>query len=180
MNLKPMTETTRMRAAATGMRLLAFAVIGTAIAACSMLEGDGVPVTAHAPSPAPAEIQPRTIPVPVSPGDRSRIVRPDPATRGNSTAQAAGDIATLIGHNEATVLSRLGEPALRQDEPPARVWQYAGRACAVDLVFFFDMESGEHRLALFRPAGPAASAVEMPAAKDRCPHESLAQLDRRS
>lgn len=173
MNLNLITATTRLRATAGAVRLLAFAVLGLAIAACSMLEAGEAPTAAHVPLSPPVEIKARNVPVPVSPGDRSRIARPDPAPRGKVTAPATGDIAALIGHNEEAVLSRLGEPALRQDEPPARVWQYAGRACAVDLVFFFDMESGEHRLALFRPAGAGQQAT-----KQRCTHQTLAQLDR--
>jgi hypothetical protein len=57
----------------------------------------------------------------------------------------APDIKDLNGLKPDDVLSMLGQPDLRRDEPPAEVWQYRAADCVLNL-FFYD-EAGGYRLA---------------------------------
>jgi len=44
----------------------------------------------------------------------------------------------LVGATANTVRESLGKPSLIRQEPPAEVWQYAGRACILDVTLYAD------------------------------------------
>lgn len=51
----------------------------------------------------------------------------------------------LVGKSEQQVVAFLGQPGSVREEPPAMVWQYVGRACKVDIFFYFDIKSQDFR-----------------------------------
>jgi hypothetical protein len=53
-------------------------------------------------------------------------------------------IKDLAGLKPADVLSILGQPDLKRDEPPAELWQYRAADCVLNL-FFYD-DAGSYRL----------------------------------
>jgi hypothetical protein len=55
------------------------------------------------------------------------------------------EIRDLAGLEPADVLSILGQPDLKRDEPPAELWQYRAPDCVLNL-FFYD-QAGSYRLA---------------------------------
>jgi hypothetical protein len=57
----------------------------------------------------------------------------------------APDVKDLAGLKPADVLSILGQPDLKRQEPPAELWQYRAADCVLNL-FFYD-EAGGARLA---------------------------------
>jgi hypothetical protein len=61
------------------------------------------------------------------------------------TPPRAPEIKELAGLRPADVLSILGPPDLRRDEPPAQLWQYRAADCVLNL--FFYSEAGGYRLA---------------------------------
>jgi hypothetical protein len=56
----------------------------------------------------------------------------------------------LLGSERSEVLASLGKPDSRVEIGLAQRWQYAGRDCVVDLLFFYDTNSQRFRLALMR------------------------------
>ena len=56
----------------------------------------------------------------------------------------APEIKDLAGLKPADVVSILGPPDLRRDEPPAELWQYRAADCVLNL-FFYD-DAGGYRL----------------------------------
>ena len=57
----------------------------------------------------------------------------------------APEIKDLAGLKPADVVSILGQPDLKRDEPPAELWQYRAADCVLNL-FFYD-DAGGYRLA---------------------------------
>jgi hypothetical protein len=57
----------------------------------------------------------------------------------------APEIEDLAGLKPADVMSILGPPDLRRDEPPAELWQYRAADCVLNL--FFYSEASGYRLA---------------------------------
>ena len=53
-------------------------------------------------------------------------------------------VADLPGLRPADVLSMLGQPDLKRNEPPAELWQYRAADCVLNL-FFYD-DAGNYRL----------------------------------
>jgi hypothetical protein len=53
-------------------------------------------------------------------------------------------VADLPGLRPAEVLSMLGQPDLKRNEPPAELWQYRAADCVLNL-FFYD-DAGNYRL----------------------------------
>ena len=63
----------------------------------------------------------------------------------------------LFGLDEARITALLGPPHYRRNEPPARVLQYAGRACVLDLFLYPEGPDGAMATVYFemRPTGEA-------------------------
>ena len=68
---------------------------------------------------------------------------PAPAVAQSSARAPA--IKDLAGLKPADVVSILGPPDLRRDEPPAELWQYRAADCVLNLFFYGD--DGGYRLA---------------------------------
>ena len=51
------------------------------------------------------------------------------------------DIKDLAGLRPADIVSILGQPDLKRDEPPAELWQYRAADCVLNL-FFYDNAGG--------------------------------------
>lgn len=51
----------------------------------------------------------------------------------------------LVGKSEQQLVAFLGQPVSVREEPPAMVWQYVGRACKVDVFFYFEIKSQDFR-----------------------------------
>ena len=56
------------------------------------------------------------------------------------------DFDKLQGLDEAQTAAFLGEPAQRAEAPPAVLWRYASRTCALDVYFYLDLQSREMRV----------------------------------
>jgi len=52
----------------------------------------------------------------------------------------------LQGLDQKETAAFLGEPAERAEAPPAVLWRYASRDCALDVYFYLDLESREMRV----------------------------------
>lgn len=51
----------------------------------------------------------------------------------------------LVGMSEDEIFQLLGQANTRREEPPATIWEYRSRDCALDLFFYMDMESKRFR-----------------------------------
>lgn len=60
------------------------------------------------------------------------------------------DPQQLVGLGEGEVADAIGAPSEIRDEPPARVWHYAGDACAVEILFYFDLTLQQFRALTYR------------------------------
>jgi hypothetical protein len=67
-----------------------------------------------------------------------------PSVISSAHAPRASLIKDLAGLRPADVVSILGPPDLRSDEPPAELWQYRAADCVLNL--FFYSEAGGYRL----------------------------------
>lgn len=52
----------------------------------------------------------------------------------------------LQGLDQGQTAALLGEPLQRAEAPPAVLWRYASRSCALDVYFYLDLESRELRV----------------------------------
>ena len=82
------------------------------------------------------------------------------------SAPGAPEIKDLAGLQPADVVSILGPPDLRRDEPPAELWQYRAADCVLNL--FFYREAGAYRLAYIEAWQRTLSGGSVPA---RCHDE---------
>ncbi len=104
-----------MRVTGVWVARIVLAAVTTAVASC----GGAPPVDTQDPGgPFPPHRQSRTGPV---------------------EAPKPSDIA---GKTPTTVRALLGAPTLTRREPPAEVWQYAGGACVIDIVFYPPGQAG--------------------------------------
>ena len=80
------------------------------------------------------------------------------------------DIQDLTGLRPADIVSILGPPDLKRDEPPAELWQYRAADCVLNL-FFYD-NAGGFRLSRVETWQRSLSAASAPV---RC-HDTDALL----
>jgi len=66
-------------------------------------------------------------------------------SRPASAPREAPKVSELEGRSAEEVARRLGPPQLTRHEPPAEVWQYAGEACVLDIVFYPEEGAGAPR-----------------------------------
>jgi hypothetical protein len=103
-------------------------------------------VAAPAPQPAPEPQQP--------PDDSTTVAATPPAPpppasppRERPAAPTVDfDPAKLVGLNKEETLSTLGQPAAVRDQPPATVWTYRTRECALDVFFYMDLATRAFRV----------------------------------
>ena len=79
------------------------------------------------------------------------VTKPDVPSRVPEIHLARTDTQPeeLIGLNPNLVLELLGEPVLRQREPPSEIWQYNGNNCTLQLVLLVDVVTEEHRTVFY-------------------------------
>jgi len=53
---------------------------------------------------------------------------------------------SLIGLDEAGMRARFGEPVLIEEQPPGVRWKYDSPGCAIDVLFFMEVESEQLRV----------------------------------
>ena len=70
----------------------------------------------------------------------------------------------VIGLDLAQISRLLGEPAFRTEQPPAKVWSYAGSGCAMRVFVYPDIKSRVFRALTYEIQGTDGS----PLAKRRC------------
>lgn len=82
-------------------------------------------------------------------GDGTALERGATAPRPRAGAARvpvdAPKVSELAGRSAEEVARRLGPPQLTRHEPPAEVWQYAGEACVLDIVFYPEEGAGAPR-----------------------------------
>ena len=103
-----------------------------------------------------------------APGDAGVSMAMPPAmsapVRGPTRPPAIQDLAGL---KPDEILSILGKPDLKRDEPPAELWQYRAADCVLNL-FFYD-DAGGYRIEHAEAWQRTPSAGSMPA---RCRDEN--------
>lgn len=70
----------------------------------------------------------------------------------------------VIGLDLAQIARLLGEPASRSEQPPAKVWRYAGGGCAMRVFVYPDIKSRVFRALTYEIQGTDGTAL----AKRRC------------
>lgn len=130
----------RLAVAAAGMGLVA--ACQTPAQKTTWTQPEPPPTIRPAVTAAPPE-QPVKAPVP-------RNKPPAPPTREQLQALGVREARPLtsgsvIGLEFDEVQRLLGEPALRLDEPPARIWQYQTAECTLRLTFFPEVKTQRYR-----------------------------------
>lgn len=111
----------------------------------------------------PSDVVPSEAPAAVEPGPvkPSPPVPPlKPAVQPSIEPRAEFDPQQLVGLGEGEVTNLIGAPGEIRDEPPARVWRYAGDGCSVDVLFYFDLTLQQFRALTYRiePEGQSEQA----------------------
>ena len=75
------------------------------------------------------------------------------------------DPGWLIGLDQEGTIYLLGEPSMRIEQPPARVWQYNGNNCTLRLFLYLDMVTVRYRTLFYEIRGVDAVDID---AKRRC------------
>jgi hypothetical protein len=99
------------------------------------------PAPAAEPAPEPAAPPPAQVASPVPPPPA-----PAPRERPQATPPSDFDPAKLIGLGKDQTLSMLGQPAAVREQPPATVWTYRARECALDIFFYMDLSTRTFRV----------------------------------
>jgi hypothetical protein len=125
-------------------RLASAAFVIGVLSGCMMTEqrSDDVPRE----QTTPVDVQP-VKPSPPLPPAKPRAQSPaSPAVQTSPQF----DPQELVGRGEAEVIDLLGAPSEIRDEPPARVWEYAGVGCSVNVTFYFDLTLRQFRALTYR------------------------------
>jgi hypothetical protein len=127
---------------------------GSAMAMLALVSGCALldEITAPSPKPAAAPAPPasaatasesaKTAAVPPAPPPPA----PPPRERPQSAPVPDFDPARLVGLDKDETLATLGQPAAVREQPPATVWTYRTRDCAVDLFFYMDLATRAFRV----------------------------------
>lgn len=99
--------------------------------------------------------------------DDKGVERDDPGT----------DPGWLIGLDQEGTIYLLGEPNIKIEQPPARVWQYNGNNCTLRLFLYLDMVTVRYRTLFYEIRGVDAEDID---AKRRCVAWLLADRSRGS
>jgi hypothetical protein len=112
----------------------------------------------------PADEPPAADAVPAPPTDGASpppgTIPPEPDT----SEAALKSPEEVIGLDLAQISRLLGEPAFRTEQPPAKVWSYAGNGCAMRVFVYPDIKSRVFRALTYEIQGTDGS----PLAKRRC------------
>jgi hypothetical protein len=71
---------------------------------------------------------------------------PPPRERPPSPPVADFDPAKHVGLDKEETLAALGQPAAVREQPPATVWTYRSRECALDVFFYMDLATRAFRV----------------------------------
>ena len=74
---------------------------------------------------------------------------PAPATEPTPPPAPSAEVQSfdkLEGLDQSQTVAFLGQPLQRAEAPPAVLWRYASRDCALDVYFYLDLESREMRV----------------------------------
>jgi LysM repeat protein len=71
---------------------------------------------------------------------------------------------TIVGYDETTVTELLGAPDSSEDDPPARVWQYASENCVLDVYFYMELSTRNYRVLSYE----LDSAHDTPDVEQQC------------
>jgi len=120
-------------------------------ASCAMLQPQPQPVAAM---PAPTVAQPHDEEAPAPPRPARKPAPPALAALTPSKPEApppaaeapAPSFDKLQGLDQQETAAFLGQPAERAEAPPAVLWRYASRDCALDVYFYLDLQSREMRV----------------------------------
>lgn len=121
-----------------------------ALVACQTHEPAQPAKTADLQQPEPAP-QPAAQPAePAKPAPVPKSKPPAPMTEEQRVALGANESRPLttgnvIGLELEEVRRLLGEPTLKLDEPPARIWQYQTASCTLRLTFFPEVKTQRYR-----------------------------------
>ena len=86
------------------------------------------------------------------------VMTPPPAPRrkpdrAEPVARAAPDPDLLVGLDFEATKALLGDPALRLEQPPAKVWAYNGGSCMFSVFFYPSMDDNVFRVLTYEAAG---------------------------
>lgn len=104
------------------------------------------PTTAEAPPIQPA---PTPSPTPAPPHETASAPPPPPPSpvpRERPPPTPDFDPAKLVGLDKDQTLATLGQPSATREQPPATVWTYKTRECAIDVFFYMDIATRQFRV----------------------------------
>jgi hypothetical protein len=112
----------------------------------------------------PGDGPPAADAVPAPPTDGASQPPGTIAPPPDTTEAALKNPEEVIGLDLAQISRLLGEPAFRTEQPPAKVWSYAGSGCAMRVFVYPDIKSRVFRALTYEIQGTDGS----PLAKRRC------------
>src|SRR5256885_11267912 len=119
---------------------LAAIPLSVAVSACGIIDPGNQSGARPPPPPTP---RPTDAATPGGGGDAARAARAaNAATARPAPAAPAPPTAPdlkVVGLNQSETEALLGQPQSSIDRPPAKVWQYRTRECAVDVYFYLDV-----------------------------------------
>jgi hypothetical protein len=143
------------------------AVVG--LAACGGFDLDNLPGTTQSARSSGSESS--VAPRPAAPPATRQAARPAPET-GIRTAPSPAVEIKLVGLSEEETIVLLGQPAAESDAAPAKLWEYRGRDCVLDVYFYLDVSRNGfyalHYAARGASAAPTRTAPTPTADGDRC------------
>jgi hypothetical protein len=152
---------------------LAAAVVSFGVTACGILNLD----QNQAPTPRPPTPRPDAPAAPAA-AETPRAPRTATATPPRPATLPSGQQTTpdvkVVGLNQAETEALLGQPTSSIDRPPAKVWQYRTRECAVDIYFYLDVGRNDFYALHYDTPAPTSSTASAsatavaPDAADRC------------
>ncbi len=156
------------------LRLILISALALMLPACSSFDfGDlpwnnGKPAGQSAPPPPPpaggsVATEPRQQTARPAPAPAERAVRPP-----SPPAPAPADIK-LVGLSQAETQAVLGPPSTESDAAPAKVWQYRGRDCVLDVYFYLDVSRNGFYALHYATRGPGGVGPTLAGGEsDRC------------
>jgi hypothetical protein len=104
------------------------------------------------------KVAPET-PAPPKPVDVAVTPRKPPKSDAKAVAMAAQQkIAGLIGLDEASLKSVMGEPAATEDTAPSKLWVYRRRQCTMNITLYPDVETKKFHALNYEVNGNDGSA----------------------
>lgn len=99
------------------------------------------------------------------------------AERDDPGTDPGTDPGWLIGLDQEGTIYLMGQPDIKVEQPPARVWQYNGNNCTLRLFLYLDMVTVRYRTLFYEIRGVDAEDID---AKRRCVAWLLADRSRDS